>query len=69
MARTGACWPDLLACPQVTSEAARTFIVAGLEVLKRLERRAEAYSGGSIARAAALVREAKMACVRGSRGG
>ena len=44
MDRTGARWPDLLPCTQVTSEAAETFILVGLEVLERLERRAEALS-------------------------
>ena len=52
----GSCWPELLSCPQATSEAAETFTLPGLEVLKQLERRAEAYSGGGSARAAPLVR-------------
>ena len=60
----GSCWPELLSCPQATSEAAETFTLSGLEVLKQLERRVEAYSGGGSAirapaRAAPLVRVKK----------
>ena len=54
MDRTADIQCDLLPCSQAVPKMARTFSATALEVLMRLERRADAKSGGGSARAATL---------------
>ena len=59
---------DLLPCSQAVPKMAGTFVVTGLEVLMRLERRADAKSGGGSARAATLGEHRMPHARRGARG-
>ena len=65
--RTADAQCDLLSCPQVMPEMPGTFVGGGLEVLKRLERRAKTLSGGGSACAATLGEGQNMPHARGAR--